>query len=432
MEAEIKVIEVHEFICRFKNLIINKKAKFSLFLGAGCSVSSGILTAGFLVDKIWLPKLKEIETGDQENLGEWLKTRFPSYNKNNAAQLCGEIIETLFPTPKERQTEIEDLVKDCDPGFGYAILAKLMEKYNVQCNIILTTNFDDMIADALYLYTYQKPIVIFHEALAGFLKIADTRPMIIKLHGDSKLSPLNTKDETDTLSNKIIPVIKNIFSETGLIFIGYGGNDSSINKILDEVSDDQGSFPWGIYWIGERIPENEMGEFLRKKNALWVKHKNFNELMLFIKEELELELPTKDRFDVLFNGLFSECENLTKMVYEKPNYDEKELLEKAVKKASMELMISVEPIPQPMISPICYEISSLMTAAQAAAKDIQLSGLMTATQAAKGLKMPTSPILNIEETSETCINSTDHEIDEKLETSKEEISQDKKKYEIND
>lgn len=210
MEAGIREMEVQEFIRRFKNLIENTDAKFSLFLGAGCSVSSGIPTARSLVLDTWIPKLKEIETGNQENLDEWLKTRFPNYSKDDSAKSYGEIIETLFPTPKERQIEIEKLVENLDPGVGYAILAKLMEKYR-QCNIVLTTNFDDMVADALYLYTYRKPLVIFHEALAAFVKIADTSPIIIKLHGDSKLSPLNTKDEIDSVSEEITKVIKNIF-----------------------------------------------------------------------------------------------------------------------------------------------------------------------------------------------------------------------------
>lgn len=52
MNTEIKSIEVQEFVCRFKELIEKKNAKFCFFLGAGCSVSSGIPTAGSLVDGV--------------------------------------------------------------------------------------------------------------------------------------------------------------------------------------------------------------------------------------------------------------------------------------------------------------------------------------------------------------------------------------------
>jgi hypothetical protein len=59
IEDGIRVIDVQKFIRRFKKLIENNNAKFSLFLGAGCSVSSGIQTAGYLVEKVWLPRLKK-------------------------------------------------------------------------------------------------------------------------------------------------------------------------------------------------------------------------------------------------------------------------------------------------------------------------------------------------------------------------------------
>lgn len=337
MDTEIKSIGVQEFVRRFKRLIEDNDAKFCFFLGAGCSFSSGISTAGTLVDNVWLPKLKELEVGNQENFNEWLKRRFPEYKKENAAQFYGEVIENLFPTPKERQREIERLVAKKDPGFGYAVLAQLMaEKCGEHCNVILTTNFDDMVADALYLYTNKKPIVIFHESLAGFVKISDTRPLVIKLHGDSKLSPHNTRTETKELDEKVKKVIKNLLSETGLIFIGYGGSDKSIINILKEVPDDEGSFQWGIYWIGQSIPNNEMGEFLKNRNAVQVNHRDFDELMLLIKEEFGLKSPSNERFDKLFKAYFDTLQNLNEKINLKPDSGEKKILENAVEKTSKE------------------------------------------------------------------------------------------------
>jgi hypothetical protein len=354
MEAKMKIIEVQEFVRRFKDLAKNKKAKFCFFLGAGCSISSGIPAAGTLIDKEWLPKLKEMETGNEENFDKWLENKFPEYNKTNSAQSYGEIIESRFPTSKERQTEIERLVNGKYPGFCYAIFAKLIENYEVNCNIILTTNFDDMIADALYLYTYQRqPIVIFHEALAAFVKMTDTRPMVIKLHGDSKLFPLNTNDETKELGTEFKKVVKNLFSEKGLIFIGYGGNDNSINSILAEIPINEGFFPWGIYWVGKNIKNKDMEKFLEERNAIWVNHTDFDELMLLMKEELELELPTIDNFKVLFDNLSMSLNDLTSVVHVKPESEAKELLETATRKASKELMISTYPnILQGRIPPI--------------------------------------------------------------------------------
>jgi hypothetical protein len=202
----------------------------------------------------------------------------------------------------------------------------MAEECGEHCNIILTTNFDDMVADALYLYTNKKPIVIFHESLAGFVKISDTRPLVIKLHGDSKLSPHNTKRETKELDEKVKKVIKNLLSETGLIFIGYGGNDKSVIDILKEVPEEEGCFQLGIYWIGECIPNNEMGKFLKNRNAVWVNHRDFDELMLLIKEEFRFKPPSNERFEKLFKAYFDTFQSLNDKINAKPESGEKEIL----------------------------------------------------------------------------------------------------------
>ncbi len=338
MEDEINSIEVQEFVCRFKELIKEKNAKFCFFLGAGCSVSSGIQTAGNLVHNKWIPRLQNFKARNKENFDDWFKKRFPEYDERDAAKFYGEIIEKTFLTPMERQREIERLVAKKDPGFGYAVLAQLMtEEYGERCNTILTTNFDDMVADALYLYTNKKPIVIAHESLAGFVKISDTRPLVIKLHGDSRLSPHNTRRETSELDVKVKKVIKNLLSETGLIFLGYGGNDKSIINILNEVSEEENSFQWGIYWVGQNIPTNEMGEFLKSREAIWVTHKDFDELMLLIKEEFGLKHPSKKRFGKLFETYFRTFQKLNSKIHAKPDSaEEKIFLKKAYEEASKE------------------------------------------------------------------------------------------------
>lgn len=88
--------------------------------------------------------------------------------------------------------------------------------------------------------------------------------------------------------------------------------------------------------------------------------------MLHIKEELKLELPTIDRFNILFTNLSSECDNLTRAIHAKPDSEEKVILEKAAKKASQELTISLEPISKPIIPSACFEISTSLKAAMEA------------------------------------------------------------------
>ncbi len=77
-----------------------------------------------------------------------------------------------------------------------AVLATLIARYGGCFNVVITTNFDDLVSDALYLFTQARPIVIGHESLADFIRPTRTRPLVVKLHGDARLAPQNTVVET--------------------------------------------------------------------------------------------------------------------------------------------------------------------------------------------------------------------------------------------
>lgn len=128
-------MKAEEFIRRLKTLIHdNEDSKFVFFLGAGCSVSSGIPAAARLVNQ-WLPRLKEMKTGSEDGFKSWIKDVYPDYTEENASSFYGKVIEDLFLLPEERQREIERLTEGKDPGFGYAVLAQLMvSHYQIQVN----------------------------------------------------------------------------------------------------------------------------------------------------------------------------------------------------------------------------------------------------------------------------------------------------------
>ena len=197
-------ISISEFINRLNQDIFQAQNRdhekhYALFLGAGCSVSSGIPTAGELVKSHWLPRLHEIKSGDAKLLLDWPISLIPGYDDTNPAASYGKVIDKLFLTATARQLEIEALCAGRSPSFGYAVLAQLVAHNSGAFNLVLTTNFDDLVADALYLFTRKRALVINHEALAPYIRPTNTRPLVVKLHGDHRLSPRNTEIETDEL-----------------------------------------------------------------------------------------------------------------------------------------------------------------------------------------------------------------------------------------
>jgi len=58
---------------------------------------------------------------------------------------------------------------------------------------------------------------------------------------------------------------------------------------------------WGIYWVNDHIPDNEMGKWLENRNAVWVNHLWFDEIMLHVYDEFKLTGPDPKRFHKLID-----------------------------------------------------------------------------------------------------------------------------------
>lgn len=335
--SQVKEMKVDEFARRLKRLIENNvDSKFTFFLGSGCSVSSGIPDAGTLV-KTWLPRLKEMKTGTDSDLDAWVAKAYPDYDQAKAALIYGKIIDDLFITPEERQNEVERLTEGKDPALGYQVLAQLMthEEYGRHCNVALTTNFDDLVADALYLTRRKKPLVVYHDTLTGFVRVTRSRPLVVKLHGDARLEPKNTEQETRDLSDAVKKVLAALLQETGVVFIGYGGNDESIAEVFSQLP--QSALPWGIHWIGAKFPNGKMGTFLRERNAVLVNHFDFDELMLIIWSEFKLSHPERGRFENLMGTYSRSLERINLEVFDQKLRAETKPLSAALDKAIVEL-----------------------------------------------------------------------------------------------
>lgn len=286
--------------------------------------------------KRWLPDFKELKTGSRDNWEEWADEYFEGFDEENPALTYSEVFGERFDSKETQQREIENLTKGKEPGFGYAVLAQLMshEDFGNNFNMVLTTNFDDMVADALYLFTNKKPLVIVHESLISYVRLTRTRALVIKLHGDALLDPKNTRIEIGDLSKAVKETVKRILSETGLIFMGYGGNDIGIEDILREMP--KGGLGGGIYWVNDTLPDNKFGEWLESSDATWVNHLDFDEVMLLVRKEFDLGRPDMGRFMRLENQYNEAIINIRKKVEGREDTTEKEFLEEAVEEVESE------------------------------------------------------------------------------------------------
>ncbi len=298
MIKPLRKMSAEEFARRVKMITLGTDKRFAIFLGAGCSVSSGIPAAGALVKDHWLPNLRAICEPDCKDLDKWAERKFKDYDPKNPATLYGAVMEELFINPDARQNEIENLCDGKFPGFGYAVLASLVAMEDGHFNVVLTTNFDDLMADALYLFSQTRPLVIHHESLASYIRPTRTRPLIVKLHGDNRLSPQNTAEETQTLKDNIENKVRSVLHDRGLIFMGYGGNDVGVKKMLEAVPRE--GFPLGVFWVSGTEPEGIIRPWLESRKATWIERSDFDEMMLLMRNTFDLPHPNRARFDDVF------------------------------------------------------------------------------------------------------------------------------------
>ena len=146
-ELKIKERSVNDLI-RYIKTRTDDNPNYSLLLGAGCSVTSGIRSANELI-KIWKREIAESNenvTLSDQNIDEYINET-SWYNSRNP---YSSLFEKRYDLPRQRRMFVEQEVRDKIPSIGYAYLTKLVESNYFKT--IFTTNF---LIVQLYVHTIQ-------------------------------------------------------------------------------------------------------------------------------------------------------------------------------------------------------------------------------------------------------------------------------------
>jgi len=266
---------------------------YSLLLGAGCSVTSGIESASNLINKwekeIYLQDNPDISEFNSEDAQVYFKTQMWFDSRNAYSSL----FEKKYDLPRQRRMFIEKAVRDKLPSIGYAYLIKLVE--NNYLKTLFTTNFDDLLNEAFYQYSNERPILCAHDSSINSITITSKRPKIIKLHGDYLFDDIkSTLRETESLEENIKNKFIEFSKDYGLIVVGYGGNDRSIIDILTYLLKNEEYFKNGIYWCLREDSEinEDLRKLLWKDRVYYVKIEGYDEFMAEVHSNLnENKLP---------------------------------------------------------------------------------------------------------------------------------------------
>jgi hypothetical protein len=263
---------------------------FAFVLGAGASISSGIPGAQALAER-WLHVLHKRACMDNCDVAAWLQTdpldSFGKLNLQNAAEFYPKIFERCFGRdPEAGYAELEDTMEGKTPGLGYSLLAEILQ--GTRHKVVVTTNFDNLVADALAMHAHKSPLIAGHEALAGFVRPFARRPLVAKIHRDLLLTPINHEAGVSELAEAWRNALSKLFKYYTPIVIGYGGNDGSLMGLLSKL--EKGDIAGRPIWCFREEPPQKVIDVLDKHDGIRVKIAGFDELMIHLSKRLIADL----------------------------------------------------------------------------------------------------------------------------------------------
>jgi tetratricopeptide (TPR) repeat protein len=281
-------ITIHGFLNEFKRRHEQMTDRpFCWVLGSGASIQSGIPTGKELVN-IWLKELHDLEAADGIGFEEWVTADnlgVPAFEYERAANFYPWVYQRRFRDYKELgYAFLEKTMEHAEPSFGYSVLAQIMA--TTHHNVAVTTNFDNLVADALSIYTRAFPLVCGHESLTGYIRPNLRRPLIAKIHRDLLLAPLSNPEEIAKLPGEWSTALTKVFDRFTPIVIGYGGNDGSLMGFLKSITPIEGGIFWCLREGGEVDPV--INEVIERHHGRLVPIAGFDEVMLQLQEKLQL------------------------------------------------------------------------------------------------------------------------------------------------
>lgn len=286
MDKEINEISPKAFIHMFGEAQKYNR-RFCFILGSGASREGGIPT-GVEMAKIWAEELKnKYEEKELKDLMDKLDIKSITPSSEN---YFGIYELRYFPEYQEGYAYFERELEKGVPSLGHHALAKILA--GKTHNLAITTNFDSLIEDALFIYANKHPLLVGHESLAGFINLNVDRPIVAKIHRSLYFHPYNRQKETHGLDQEWQETLKKSFMVYTPVVIGYAGGDQSLMEFLKDEDVKMNGLYW-CYWKKEK-PSQEIVDLVKSKNGCLIPIEGFDYFMYMLSRRMGFENPDEE------------------------------------------------------------------------------------------------------------------------------------------
>jgi NAD-dependent SIR2 family protein deacetylase len=246
--------------------MFENKGVYALLLGSGLSRTAGIPTGWEitldLVRRIALAK----GIAEQTDWATWYRTETGS--EPNYSTLLAE----LAISPAERRSILHSYIEPDEteraegrklPTAAHHAIADLVRDGYIK--VIITTNFDRLLENALRGTGVEPTVVSSVDALSGAEPITHSACYILKLHGDYKDARiLNTDEELSGYPAKYDALLDRIFDEHGLVICGWSGEwDHALRAAMLRAPNRR----YPIFWALRGEPGSGAEEIIQQRKA---------------------------------------------------------------------------------------------------------------------------------------------------------------------
>lgn len=251
--------------------IYENKGVYCLLLGSGVSRPSEIPTGW----EITLDLVRRVAAlrgvTNESDWAAWYKVTFGTEPKYS------ELLDQLTSTPDERRSVLHSYIEpDADdiaqgkktPTRAHQAIARMVAAGNVR--VIITTNFDRLIENALRENGVEPTVITSDDALKGAVPLIHSRCYVVKIHGDYLDTRIrNTDSELGAYSPELNTLLDRIIDEHGLVVCGWSGDwDPALRAAITRAPNRRYPMFWAARGQMSRVAETLVGHRAGKVIAI--------------------------------------------------------------------------------------------------------------------------------------------------------------------
>lgn len=261
---------------------------YALLLGSGVSTGAGVPTGWGVVTEL-VSRIAVLH-GGADSAHDARADADAWWSEYGEGELgYPTLLEQLAPTAAARQGLLAEFfegeTRDGDalvPSKAHHAIAQLVKRGAVR--VIITTNFDRLMEQALEAAGVSPQVISRPEAVNGMMPLAHAAATVIKLHGDYKdLGTRNTPSELSDYPAEWTSLLSQVFEDYGLVISGWSAEWD--NALVHALEDARHRYP--LFWDARSARKENAQRILAGRAGAVIPADSADALFVELNENLD-------------------------------------------------------------------------------------------------------------------------------------------------